>query len=248
MGTRTNPIPNGEQWVTVSADGPDECCGFRAKSNCFVCCAPFSFLPPFSETSENLEYVAEKPLEDGLAITRGAVAPGRGTGARSGLPPAREKQTGERRPPPFYMNLRGQLGLVKDDPQWAALERGEVRAFTSSSLTSLTRKAACFTAEGFSVGGVNADGSVTHEPVDSDLIRIDSAEADELGMHEVLYGSTREVAQLPMNALLELQEVLAPGEWEAPNGTFPPRKLYVLTATYRPPRARGGGGSRARTS
>ena len=98
MGTRTNPIPNGEQWVTVSADGPDECCGFRAKSNCFVCCAPFSFLPPFSESSESLEYVAEKPLEDGLAITRGAVAPDRGTGARSGLPPAREKQTSEPRP------------------------------------------------------------------------------------------------------------------------------------------------------
>ena len=39
MGTRTNPISSGEQWVTVSADGPDECCGFRAKSNCFVCCA-----------------------------------------------------------------------------------------------------------------------------------------------------------------------------------------------------------------
>ena len=91
MGTRTNPISSGEQWVTVSADGPDECCGFRARSNCFVCCAPFS-------ASENLEYVAETPLEDGLASTRGAVAPGRGTGARSGLPPAREKQTSEPRP------------------------------------------------------------------------------------------------------------------------------------------------------
>ena len=92
MGTRTNPIPSGEQWVTVSADGPDECCGFRAKSNCFVCCAPFS------DASENLEYVAEKPLEDALAITRGVFAPGRGTGARSGLAPAREKQTSEPRP------------------------------------------------------------------------------------------------------------------------------------------------------
>ena len=132
--------------------------------------------------------------------------------------------------------------------RWGALERGEVRAFTSSSLTLLTREAASFTAEGFSVGGLRPDGSVTYTPVDSDVIRIDSAEADELGMHEVLYGSTHERAQLPMNALLELQEVLAPGEWEAPNGTFPQRKLYVLTATYRPPRARGGGGSRARTS
>ena len=107
---------------------------------------------------------------------------------------------------------------------------------------------ACFTAEGFSVNLVNAEGSDEYTPVDSDVIRIDSAEADELGMHEVLYGSIRERGQLPMNALLELQEVLAPGEWEAPNGTFPQRKLYVLTATYRPPRARGGGGSRARES
>ena len=83
-----------------------------------------------------------------------------------------------------------------------------------------------------------ADGSLRYFPVDSDVVCVESGEADELGMHEVLYGSKRELGQLPPNVLLELTKVHQPGEWESPiAGVFPQRKCYVLRPTYRPPRS-----------
>ena len=157
---------------------------------------------------------------------------------------ARRREAGEPPPPPFYKNLRGQRGLVGGDPDWAGVE-AEVGAWsmTTSSLISLSRADECFAEEGFRVEGVRPDGRDYYTPVASDVVRVDSSEADELATHEVLYGSEPTVAQLPPNSLVELKEVREPGEWEAPNGLFPQRKLYVVRATYRPPR--GGAKRRA---
>ena len=88
------------------------------------------------------------------------------------------------------------------------------------------------------MGGFRPDGSVSYYPVDSDLVCVESEEADELGLHEILYGSISERGQLAPNTLLELTKVYQPGEWESPvPGVYPMRKVYVLRATYRPPRS-----------
>ena len=66
----------------------------------------------------------------------------------------------------------------------------------------------------------------------------DSEEADELVLHEVLYGSQLDLGQTAPNTRLELKRVEQPGEWESPvPGVFPLCKVYVLRATYRPPRS-----------
>ena len=67
---------------------------------------------------------------------------------------------------------------------------------------------------------------------------------DERGMHAPVMRGTYSCI-FPPNTRFELQEVIGPREWEAPNGVYPQQRLLVVTATYRAPRA---GGKRGRAA
>ena len=73
----------------------------------------------------------------------------------------------------------------------------------------------------------------------SDVVCFESAPADDEGLHAAVMFGDGPRGAFPPNTLFELKEERGPGEWEAPNGTHPARRLYmVYKATYRPPRAR----------
>jgi hypothetical protein len=68
------------------------------------------------------------------------------------------------------------------------------------------------------------------------VICFESAADDSNGVHAAIMLDT-EHGVFPPNTLFRLKRIERLGEWEAPGGTFPRRRLLVVTATYRPPSA-----------
>lgn len=59
---------------------------------------------------------------------------------------------------------------------------------------------------------------------------------DDLGAHAPVMRLAN-TGTFPPNTRFELQEVCERGEWVAPNGMRPQQRLFVVSATYRAPRA-----------
>ena len=124
-------------------------------------------------------------------------------------------------------------------------DRTGFRGLTSSSATIVNCDSQCFTEDGFSTK-ISRGSLIVYEPQDSDVVCFVSSPDDERGAHAAVIRQPG-VGLFPPNTRFELEEVIAPGEWEAPNGVRPRQRLLVVNATYRAPRA-GGKRGRAATS
>ena len=152
--------------------------------------------------------------------------------------------------PMLYRHLRGAIGsLVAVDEQWATIETPDHTGFCglcSSGITVGDCDPANF-GEGGYLQAFRKDKSTTYTLQDSDVVGFVSRVEDESGIHSAILTYNDQTGAFPPNTLFRLQEVKAPGTWEAPGGKgiFPRQRLLVVTATYLIPK---GGTSLLRTS
>ena len=59
-----------------------------------------------------------------------------------------------------------------------------------------------------------------------------SAYSGEHGSHAAVFRESDNLATFPPNTRYELREVIAPGEWVAPNGVRPQRRLLVARGMH----------------
>ena len=141
-------------------------------------------------------------------------------------------------PARMYRHLSGPGSLTATEPAWDQLlapDENGFRMVISSEMLMLDCLPMCFTNEGYSYRVAEKDHVAFH-PVDSDVIvAFDSAPDDEHGCHAVVLTTSRKNGVFPPNTAFQFKEAKAPGEWEAPNGTFPRRHLLVVSATYYSP-------------
>jgi len=158
---------------------------------------------------------------------------------------AQRRAAGGALPPKLYRHLVGRFSLTQEEPAWARLEERDetgFRGLTSSASTIALCDPLCFSEDGFSAK-IYSHMGIAYEPQDADVICFVSSPDDECGAHAAVMREPG-VATFPPNTRFELQEVVAPGEWEAPNGMRPRQRLLVVSATYRAPRAGGKRGRR----
>ena len=153
---------------------------------------------------------------------------------------------GTYRMPP--MTFRALSMLVDEHAPWGKLEEADANGFRGLTSPSLVRPSCdpkYFSSDGMLTSAGAADfhdrsaAAPTTRLVDSDVVGFASTDDDEHGMHRGLSVSSTSTA-FPPNTLFRLQRVVPPGEWEAPGGVRPERRLLVVSATFRLADVTGG--------
>ena len=146
--------------------------------------------------------------------------------------------------PKLYKNLYGDGGLESADPAWGDIERADHTGFqglTSYMFVRASCRADNFTAEGF--WGTNKRkerDAPKYVLIPSDVVCFESAPMDDVGHHEALM-TAEDIGSFPPNTLYHLVRVEEAGQWEAPGGSFPRRRLLVVRASYLPSTSCSGG-------
>ena len=137
--------------------------------------------------------------------------------------------------PPVYSNLTGLFGLATVDPAWEALAQPGVEAGLSLVTNGYAKahemdERAFADAEGYRVH-VKGGGEGTFELQDSDVVCLQSADADADGYHSLVQVGDSSY-KLPPQATVTLVKVEEPGQWEA-LGHSVRRRLYTVSVTYK---------------
>jgi len=149
-----------------------------------------------------------------------------------------QQQPAEHLPKLMYAPRRGAWSLSTEEPQWEQLEvpdRTGFRGVTSSTITQAAREPQNFSEAGFCVKYTNTNGDIEWNPQDTDIICFESIPDDQWAGHSAILLNSDEHCAFPLNTLFRLKEVLQPGTWEAPGGSFPMQRLFVVTASYKAP-------------
>ena len=130
--------------------------------------------------------------------------------------------------PPLYVNLSA--FLERGFHRMEIPDRTGFQGLTSTTIVKGFCYPECFTDAGY----CHRLGPGQFAPQEADVICFQSRGDDEHGCHSAIMLEDGYSGCFPLNTLFKLREVHTPGSWRAPNGTFPQRKLLVVTATYLP--------------
>ena len=130
--------------------------------------------------------------------------------------------------PDLYVNVSP--FLEKGFSRLEEPDRTGFMGLTTTAIVKAFRMPGCFTDEGYC--HELRPGSYALQ--NADVICFRSRPDDEHGAHTAIMLEDDERGCFPLNTLFRLREVRQPGEWEAPNGTHPMRKLLVVTGKLWP--------------
>ena len=163
-----------------------------------------------------------------------------------------EQSRDGRLPPMLYCHLRGPASLVEEDENWLNLLKADetgFRGLTAMGLVTATNIRQNFTPEGFAIRlkhGLriyyNVHDATPYVAMDSPVVAFESAPTDAHGAHAAVM-TAQHSGHFPPNTLFRLKYMVPKetGFVHAPTGVRVMQQLLVVSATYLPPAAAGGG-------